>query len=93
MGLMDKDTLRHLFIRVCRDSGFQLDTVRATQLAAAIAKVHPLDVWRAFPSYDTMGEIAEGTHPALNLPIYAPVRVEHHPVGRSSTTKDTREDV
>ncbi len=60
-----KQLLRDLFVRVCRDSGFRLDTHRAANLVAQIAKAHPLDIWMAMPSLEVMDEVARGTHPAV----------------------------
>lgn len=54
------------FIRICRDSGFKVDPLTAANIAATMAKTHPLLVWASFPSFDVMCEIADGSHPAAH---------------------------
>jgi len=61
---LSREQIRNLYIRVCRDSGFQLDYARAAQLAAKVGGFHPMDVWTALPSLSTMRAIAAGDHPA-----------------------------
>lgn len=56
--------IQDMYVRVCRDSGFQLSWEQATKLTAKVGGWHPLDVWMAMPSMDVMEEIAEGKHPA-----------------------------
>ncbi len=58
--------LQQIYIRVCRDSGFQLDPHRACALAAKIVGKHPLEIWMAMPSLDVMSEIAAGKHPSAH---------------------------
>lgn len=60
----DRTTMQQVFVRVCRDSGFQLDTDRACKLAAKVVGKHPLDIWMAMPGLDVMDAIARGEHPA-----------------------------
>jgi hypothetical protein len=60
---MTRAEIQSLYIRICQDSRFQLDFIRATQLTAAIASIHPLEVLPAFPSLSVMASIASGTHP------------------------------
>lgn len=60
-----RELWRQVFIRVCRDSGFQLPMERACHLTAQIVGTHPLMVWSAFPYMQVMHEIAAGTHPAV----------------------------
>ena len=61
---MDRKGMQDLFIRVCRDSGFKLDYVRAAQLAGKVGGFHPLELWCAMPGIDAMEQIAKGEHPA-----------------------------
>lgn len=63
---IDRETIQQVYIRVCRDSGFQLGMDRACQLAARIVGKHPLDIWLAMPGLNVMFEIAAGTHPAAH---------------------------
>jgi hypothetical protein len=57
-----------VFIRVCRDSGFTMDTIRAAQLAARVAKCDPLEIWIAVGDLLSMERIASGSHPCCALP-------------------------
>ncbi|MDB5707879.1 MAG: hypothetical protein JWN66_4995 [Sphingomonas bacterium] len=59
-----RQQIQQVYIRVCRDSGFQLDYLQAANLAAKVLGKHPLDVWIAMPCLDVMREIAVGEHPA-----------------------------
>ncbi len=73
---MDRAQAHKLFIRVCRDSGFQIDAGRAARLVGGILGEHPLSVWAAFPSFGDMSRIARGEHPCLSLPAYTPTSQE-----------------
>jgi hypothetical protein len=59
-----RELWRQVFIRVCRDSGFQLSFERACRLTGQIVGTHPLLVWSAFPCMEVMQAIAAGEHPA-----------------------------
>jgi hypothetical protein len=61
---MGRELIQSVFIRVCRDSGFGLDAVRAADLTAMMLGLHPLEIWIAMPSFSVMEEIAAGRHPA-----------------------------
>ena len=70
-----RDLVQKIYIRVCCDSGFTLETPRAAALAAGVLGLSPLQIWMAMPSLDVMDKIAAGTHPitrhdalALKLP-------------------------
>ncbi|MEN6545663.1 MAG: hypothetical protein ABFE07_06435 [Armatimonadia bacterium] len=52
-----------VFIRVCRDSGFQLDPIQAAIIAAGVIGCHPLQMLCAL-DMDNMRRIADGSHPA-----------------------------
>jgi hypothetical protein len=73
-----RETTQTLFVRVCRDSGFQLDAVRAAQLTASMVGCHPLEVWLAMPSLTVMNEIAAGTHPAAGRAALHPTQQPPH---------------
>lgn len=62
--MADRDLIQQIYVRVCRDSGFGLDSIRAATLAARIVGCSPLEVWVAMPSLAVMDAIAEGKHPA-----------------------------
>lgn len=66
MNREERKLRQELFIRVCKDSRFQLDYVRAAALAGAAGGFPALDVWLAMPSLGVMEEIAAGTHPACH---------------------------
>ncbi len=66
--MSDKRTIMRLFIRVCEDSGFALDEIRASHLVGSILNIMPLQVWLAFGDLRNMARIANGTHPCLALP-------------------------
>lgn len=61
-----REQLQQAFIRVCRDSGFRMDHIRAAILAGNAAGVHPLEIWIAMPCFDVMEQIARGEHPAAH---------------------------
>lgn len=62
--MTDRETKQQMFIRVCRDSRFALDAVRAAGVAALALRCHPLEIWLAMPSLSVMDDIAAGRHPA-----------------------------
>lgn len=59
-----REQVQRLFIRVCRDSGFGLDTAHAAAIAARAAGISPLEIWVAIGDLRTMDRIACGEHPA-----------------------------
>lgn len=58
-----RNEIQQVFIRVCRDSGFQLEPARAAHLAAAVLGIHAMTVWHTM-DLATMERIASGKHPA-----------------------------
>lgn len=58
--------IQEAFIRVCRDSGFGLESSRAANIAARVLGLHPLEVWIAIGDLSTMDRIASGEHPAAH---------------------------
>lgn len=64
------EDIQKLYIRVCRDSGFDMGWLDASFLTAQIYGLNPLHVWHAFGSIVTMQSIATGEHPAVNNPVY-----------------------
>lgn len=63
--MAERKLRQNAFIRVCKDSGFSLDTYRAAAMAAGVVGVHPLEIWTAFAGLDQMHDISAGTHPAV----------------------------
>jgi hypothetical protein len=62
--MTSREERQQAFIRVCRDSGFSLESSRAASLAAKVLGIHPLDIWVAIGDLATMDRIACGEHPA-----------------------------
>lgn len=58
----DRKLKQDVYIRVCKDSGFQLEATRAAILAANIIGCHPLEIWIAL-DLSNMERIASGEHP------------------------------
>lgn len=55
--------VQDLYIRMCRDSGFKLDHIRAAHFVAEMLGISALEVWMTM-DMDIMERIANGTHPA-----------------------------
>jgi len=64
---MERKTITDLFIRTCKDSGFQLPYDQAAALTAGVLKISPMEVWVACGTLDTMQRIATGEHPACQM--------------------------
>lgn len=60
----ERKLYQDLYIRVCRDSGWQLNYIEAAKLVARILITSPLLIWTKFSSLTLMEEIARGEHPA-----------------------------
>ena len=60
--MMAREGVQRVFVRVCKDSGFKLDMVRAAQLSAKVIGCSPLSIWMTMDT-QTMSEIASGKHP------------------------------
>lgn len=58
------------YIRVCRDSGWRFDYIRAAHFTADLLKISALEVWTQFSSLDIMEQVAKGEHPIVNNPEY-----------------------
>ena len=58
----DRKLKQDLYIRVCKDSGFQLESTRAAIIAANALGCHPMEIWMAM-DFDLMNRIASGDHP------------------------------
>lgn len=62
---LDRKATQDLFIRICKDSGFQLDAFRVAALVGAVLGCTPFMVYLTMGiNLSTMNEIAAGTHPA-----------------------------
>lgn len=66
--MIDRKLRQDIYLRVCKDSGYQLDMVDAAILAADVIGCHPLDIWMAL-DIDNMIRIADGTHPVCKKEI------------------------
>lgn len=61
-----RNTITLGFARICKDSGHTLSYDRAAALLAGVLDIHPLEVWIACGTMDSMMRIADGTHPCLD---------------------------
>lgn len=65
---LSRDEIQKLLIRVCRDSGWQMEWTKATILVGKVLDIHPMDVWcRAGIDIATMEKIAKGEHPVCKI--------------------------
>lgn len=61
---LSREEIQQLLIRVCRDSGWQMEWTQATILVGKVLDIHPMDVWcQAGIDIATMEKIAKGEHP------------------------------
>jgi len=66
--MVDRTLAVDLYVRVCQDSGFQMDYLKAIKLVAAILQTTALDVWASMKiDFDTLERVAKGTHPAAKV--------------------------
>jgi hypothetical protein len=61
--MFDRKFLQDAYIRVCKDSGWQIDGIEAAKLTAKVIGCHPYQIWTAFGYLDTMLEVSKGDHP------------------------------
>lgn len=64
MNKPDRKTIQDLYIRICKDSAFQMDYAQAAALTANVLGTGALAVCDAF-GLDIMKQIANGTHPIV----------------------------
>ncbi len=71
----EREEIVQVFVRVCRDSRFQMTPEDAARLTSTMLDLgSPLVVWaRALSLYD-MERIADGSHPCLSLQRYGDAR-------------------
>ena len=66
MGCLIVDANRKLkqdlYVRVCKDYGWQIDYIEAAKLVSRILKCNPFDVYDVFGDFDTMHKISKGEH-------------------------------
>ena len=60
----DRALKQEMFIRVCKDSGFRMEPVKAAQFSAQVLECHPLEILFAL-GWDNMVRIADGSHLAV----------------------------
>lgn len=60
---LTRKQIQDVYIRVCKDSGFQMEFIQATIFAAKLLKLHPWGVYDAFGDMSAMKAIATGSHP------------------------------
>lgn len=67
---MTRKEIQMAYIRVCRDSGWRMDYIRAAHFVAKLYGISPIEVWIEFGDLKAMESIAKGEHPAVNNPEY-----------------------
>jgi len=60
---------QEVYIRICQDSGWQLDYIEAAKLAGKVLTCHPFEVYNAFGDMSNMQKVATGEHPACNRKV------------------------
>jgi hypothetical protein len=65
-SVMEKKLKQDLYIRICRDSGYSMDAIKASCFVAGMLKCSPLEIWLSMPSFSVMEDIAKGVHPICN---------------------------
>lgn len=69
MTLEEREELRTLYIRVCKDSNFKMDFIKAAHFTAEVMSTKrptlAIDVWDCFGYLGVMEQIAKGNHPAV----------------------------
>lgn len=58
---VDRATIQKVYVRVCQDSNYTMNSVDAARLAAQILKISPLEIWIAVGSIDMMDRVAAGS--------------------------------
>lgn len=58
-------TIQEVYIRAARDSGFRMDSIEVAKFVATLMNKSPFEVYLAFPCMETMGRVANGTHPSV----------------------------
>lgn len=61
--MIERKLIQDVYIRVCRDSNWNMPWDQAARFVADMLNIHPLAVGNAFPYIMTMQEIAAGIHP------------------------------
>lgn len=60
---VERKFAQDVYLRVCRDSGFQLDMFAAANLAAGVMKISTMELWvRMDIPIAVMDQIAQGIH-------------------------------
>lgn len=63
---MTRDDYQRYFIRVCKDSGYRMESIKAANFAGKVLGVSPLEFWIAFGDLKVMDQIAGGEHPTCS---------------------------
>lgn len=63
-NMADREHIQQIFIRIARDSKFEIDAFEVAKMTASLAEVHPLEVMGSF-GFDNMIAVANGTHPIV----------------------------
>lgn len=59
-----REEIQKAYIRVCKDSGFTFEYIKAAVFVGEMLRISPLEVWTAFGDLRLMERIAKGEHPA-----------------------------
>lgn len=79
-----RQQIQEAYIRVCMDSGFQMEYIEAAKFTAKLLGLHPIEIWIAMGYMDTMEEIAKGIHPALHKYSHGNMAIQRSTNGTSS---------
>lgn len=60
---MTRTEVQNLYIRTCRDAGWQLDYIEAAKLVGRVLGMHPFSVYATFSDLRQMQRVAKGEHP------------------------------
>lgn len=63
MKTYTREFIQNAYVRVCQDSGFQMDWLDAAGFTARLLGMSPVQIWTTFGSLDIMKQIARGEHP------------------------------
>ena len=64
MVKVERKTIQDLYIRICKDSKFNMGAIEVAIFAANVLNISPFEVYSAFSDLRTMNEVASGEHPA-----------------------------
>ena len=78
MSAVNPKLVQDLFVRISRDSGYNLSATRVAHFAGDMLGITALEVWGYMPSIAVMEKVASGEHAACKA---APVSVQPLEIG------------